>query len=220
MTRRTPPLSDALYDYLLSVSLREPLVLRRLREETAGHPQSDMQISPEQGQLMALLARTIGARRTLELGVFTGYSALAVALALPDDGRVVACDLSEEYTAVARRYWREAGVEHKIDLRLGPAAATLEALLGERQEGAFDFAFLDADKENNDLYYEQLLRLLRPGGLLLIDNAFWGGLVIDPAAQDPATAAIRTLNEKVHHDDRVDLALLPVADGLTLVRKR
>jgi caffeoyl-CoA O-methyltransferase len=220
MSNKTLPLTDALYRYLLDVSLREPEVLRRLREETASHPQSNMQIAPEQGQFMALLVRLMGARTTLEVGVFTGYSSLAVALALPSDGSIVACDVSEEYTAIARRYWQEAGVSDKIDLRIAPAVETLDALLDAGHAEAFDFAFIDADKESYDAYYEHALRLLRPGGLMVIDNVLKGGTVVDPSVTTPAVEAIRVLNEKLHHDERIDLSLLPVADGLTLARKR
>jgi caffeoyl-CoA O-methyltransferase len=220
MTRQTLPLDDRLYRYLLDVSLREPDVLRRLREETASHPAAEMQIAPEQGQFMALLVRLLGARRTLEVGVFTGYSALAVALALPADGRVVACDVSEEYTAVARRWWREAGVEDRIDLRLGPARDTLRRLAADGQAETFDFAFLDADKEPYAEYYELLLGLLRPGGLLMVDNVLAGGRVADPSATDPGVEGIRALNARLRDDERVDLSLLPVADGLALARKR
>lgn len=220
MSNKTLPLTDDLYKYLLAVSLREPEVLRRLREETASHPQSNMQIAPEQGQFMALLVRLIGARTTLEVGVFTGYSSLAVALALPPDGSIVACDVSEEYTAIARRYWQEAGVSEKIDLRIAPAVETLDALLDAGRADAFDFAFIDADKESYDAYYERTLRLLRPGGLMVIDNVLKGGTVVDPSNTTPPVEAIRALNEKLHHDERIDLSLIPVADGLTLARKR
>lgn len=220
MTRRTLPLDDRLYRYLLDVSLREPDVLRRLREETASHPQSDMQIAPEQGQFMALLVRLLGARKTLDVGVFTGYSALAVALALPDDGRVVACDVSEEYTAVARRWWREAGAERKIELRLGPALDTLRQLAESGGADTYDFAFLDADKEPYPEYYELLLRLVRPGGLIVVDNVLANGEVADPAASHPGLEGIRALNAKLRDDPRVDLSLLPVADGLALARRR
>ncbi|MDQ7041736.1 MAG: class I SAM-dependent methyltransferase [Rhodothermus sp.] len=220
MARRTLPLNDSLYDYLLSVSLREPEVLRRLRAETARHPQAEMQIAPEQGQFMALLVRLIGVRRALEIGVFTGYSALWVALALPPDGELIACDLSEEYTAVARRYWEAAGVADRITLRLGPARDTLEALLAEGAAGTFDLAFIDADKESYECYYEQTLQLVRPGGLILLDNLLMGGRVVDPTNREPAVEAIRQLNEKLCRDPRVDYALLPVGDGLGLARRR
>ncbi|MFQ5957833.1 MAG: class I SAM-dependent methyltransferase [Alphaproteobacteria bacterium] len=213
-------ISDALYDYLLNVSLREADVLRRLREETARMPDAAMQIAPDQGQFMALLVELIGARRTLEVGVFTGYSSLAVALALPADGRVVACDMSEEWTAIARRYWAEAGVADKIDLRLGPAIETLDALLEAGEAGRFDFAFIDADKEEYADYYERALELLRPGGLVCVDNVLWSGKVADPGVDDADTLAIRAFNEKLAQDARVSLSVLAIADGLTLARKR
>jgi caffeoyl-CoA O-methyltransferase len=220
MSRQTLTLSDALYDYLLSVSLREPPLLSRLREETAALPHAGMQISPEQGQFMALLAELVGARRVLEVGTFTGYSALVVALALPADGRIITCDVDEEMTAIARLYWAEAGVADKIDLRLGPAVDTLDALLSDGGAGTFDFAFVDADKENYDAYYERALALLRQGGLMVIDNVLWSGAVADPNQKDADTNAIRALNAKLHGDQRVSLSLLPVSDGITLARKR
>jgi len=220
MSRRTLALDDPLYAYLLSVSLREPDVLRRLREETAGHPQAAMQIAPEQGQFMGLLVRLLGARKCLEIGVFTGYSALAVALALPFDGRLVACDVSEEFTAIARRYWEEAGVDPIIRLHLAPAVETLDGLLADGEGGTFDFAFIDADKVNYAGYFERALELLRPGGLVVVDNVLWDGKVADATVNDPDTAAIRALNESLLGDERIDLSLLPVGDGLTLARKR
>jgi caffeoyl-CoA O-methyltransferase len=220
MSRQTLTLSDALYDYLLSVSLREPQLLSRLREETAALPHAGMQISPEQGQFMALLAELVGARRVLEVGTFTGYSALVVALALPADGRIITCDVDEEMTAIARRYWAEGGVADKIDLRLGPAVDTLDALLADGGADTFDFAFVDADKENYDAYYERALALLRQGGLMVIDNVLWSGAVADPNQKDADTNAIRALNAKLHGDQRVSLSLLPVSDGITLARKR
>jgi predicted O-methyltransferase YrrM len=220
MSNRSIVLTDSLYDYMNSVSLREAPVLQALRAETAMLTQRSMQISPEQGQFMALLVRLAGARRCLEVGVFTGYSSLATALALPDDGKIVACDVSEEWTAVARRYWRDAGVAHKIDLRLAPAAATLDALLAAGGEGGFDFAFIDADKGGYLGYYERALRLLRPGGLLLVDNTLWSGRVADPAVTDADTVALRHFNECLHDDQRIDLALVPIGDGLTFARKR
>ena len=219
MSPRTINLDDRLRDYLLEVGVREPDLLRRLREETAGYPLSRMQIAPEQGQFISLLLRLIGAHRTIEVGVYTGYSSLWSALALPGDGLLVACDINEEWTAVARRYWREAGVEGRIRLHLAPAAETLERLHADG-EGPFDFAFIDADKENYGLYYEQCLRLLRPGGLLAFDNVFWGGTVADPTADDPETRALKRLNRALHDDPRVDLSMVPIGDGLTLLRKR
>ena len=220
MSNRTITLTDQIYDYLVDVSVRETDVQRRLREETAKHPESQMQIAPEQGQFMALLVRLLGVQKALEVGVFTGYSALAVALAMLPDGQLVACDVSEEYTAIARRYWEEAGVAHKIDLRIAPATDTLDALLADGQDGAFDFAFIDADKRSYDAYYERALRLLRPGGLILLDNMLRGGRVADPSEDAPGVEAIRALNKKLYTDDRIDLSLLPLADGVTLARKR
>jgi caffeoyl-CoA O-methyltransferase len=220
MSRRTLALDDPLYTYLLSVSLREPDVLRRLRAETAGHPQAAMQIAPEQGQFMGLLVRLLAARKCLEIGVFTGYSALAVALALPFDGRLVACDVSEEFTAIARRYWEEAGVDAIIRLHLAPAIETLDGLLADGEGGTFDFAFIDADKVNYAGYFERALELVRPGGLIVVDNVLWDGKVADATVSDPDTTAIRALNESLLSDERIDLSLLPVGDGLTLARKR
>jgi len=220
MSRRSIEMTDALYAYLLENSLRETDILRRLREETAGLPGAGMQIAPEQGQFMALLAELIGARHCLEIGTFTGYSALAVALALPPDGRLIACDVNEKTTAVARRYWQEAGVAGKIDLRLAPALETLDALLADGAAGRFDFAFIDADKSNYEAYYERCLDLLRDGGLIAVDNVLWGGAVTNPAPGDSDTRAIRALNAKIASDQRVSCSMLPLGDGLTLVRKR
>jgi predicted O-methyltransferase YrrM len=220
MSNRSITLTDELYDYLLAVSLREPPLLRRLREETAADPAARMQISPEQGQFMALVLKLIGARRCVEVGVFTGYSSLCTALALPDDGHIVACDVSEKWTSIARRYWREAGVERKVELRLAPALQTLDALLAAGDAGRFDFAFVDADKENYAGYYERLLELLRPNGLLMFDNTLWSGKVADPRHTDVDTVALRALNEQLHRDERIDVSLTPIGDGLTLVRKR
>lgn len=220
MANRTVAMNDALYDYLLSVSLREPELLRRLREETAALPMAGMQISPEQGQFMGLLIELLGARKTLEVGVFTGYSSLSVALALPPEGRIVACDVNVEWTSIARRYWAAAGVADKIDLRIGPAVDTLDALLQAGEAGTFDFAFIDADKENYANYYDRALQLIRPGGLIAIDNVLWGGKVADPDVQDESVVAIRAINERLHRDERVTLSLLPIGDGLTLALKR
>jgi predicted O-methyltransferase YrrM len=218
--RHTHILTDALYEYLLAVSLRELPVLARLREETAALPRAMMQISPEQGQFMALLAELLDARRVIEVGTFTGYSALVVALALPADGQLITCDVNADTTAIAQRYWAEAGVADKIDLRLGPAVNTLDALLADGGAGTFDIAFVDADKSNYDAYYERGLALLRQGGLMLVDNVLWGGAVADPEHEDEDTNAIRALNAKLHGDERVSLSLLPVSDGISLVRKR
>jgi predicted O-methyltransferase YrrM len=214
-------LDERIADYVMNNSLREPDVLRRLREETiANNPQALMAISPVEGQFMALMLKLIGAVKTLEVGVFTGYSSLCTALALPPHGQVVACDVSEEWTLVARRYWAEAGVADKITLRLAPAVETLDALLGSGQAGTFDFAFIDADKENYDNYYERALKLLRRGGLIIFDNMLWSGRVADPGVQDAETVALRALNEKLHHDERVFVSLLPVRDGMSLAVKQ
>ncbi|CBN59092.1 MULTISPECIES: class I SAM-dependent methyltransferase [Kamptonema] len=220
MSKQTLGLDNPLYDYLLSVSLREPDILASLREETAKHSRAMMQISPEQGQFMGLLVQLMGATKTLEIGVFTGYSSLSVALSLPGNGQIVACDISEEYTAIARRYWQAAGVANKISLQLGPAVKTLDKLLSAGQGGTFDFAFIDADKENYDAYYERSLQLIRTGGLIAIDNVLWGGQVVNSEVQDKDTLAIRAFNEKLRHDPRVTLSLVPIADGLTLALKR
>ena len=220
MSNRTIQLSDELYAYAQRVGVREPDLLRQLREETARLPQSRMQISPEQGALMAMLVGLMGARRCLEVGTFTGYSALSVALALPAEGRLVCCDLSREWTDVARRYWDSAGVADRIELRIGPASDTLDALLADGGADTFDFAFIDADKPNYDAYYERALRLVRPGGVIAIDNVLWSGAVIDPEDDTPDTRAIRALNDKIAGDERVDAVLVPIGDGLTLARRR
>jgi predicted O-methyltransferase YrrM len=213
-------ISGELWEYMRSVTLREPDLMRRLREETSQLPNASFQISPEQGQFMGLLMHLMGARRTIEVGVYTGYSALAVAQALPDDGRVIACDINEEWTAVARRYWREAGVERKIDLRIGRALKTLDDLIASGQGNQFDFVFIDADKTNYANYYERALVLLRPGGLIAVDNVLWYGRVIDAAFDDPDTRAIRAFNAQLKGDGRVWLSMLPVRDGLTLACKK
>ena len=210
---------DHLYAYVLQHSLREHPAQLALREATRSHAYAGMQIGPEQGQLMALLARVVGARRAVEIGVFTGYSALSVALALPDDGKLLACDISAEYTAIGRPHWAAAGVAHKIDLRLAPALQTLDAELAAGAAGHYDFAFIDADKSSYDAYYERCLQLIRPGGLITIDNVLWGGSVAREAT-DADTRALQALNNRLHHDERIDLSLLPIGDGLTLARKR
>jgi predicted O-methyltransferase YrrM len=220
MSNRTISMTDDLYGYLLDASLREPAVLRRLREETAAHPQARMQISPEQGQFMQLLVRLLGARRCVEVGVFTGYSSLAVALALPAEGHILACDVSEEFTAVARRYWKEAGVAGKIELKLAPALQTLDARLEAGEAGSYDFGFIDADKANYAHYYERIFKLLRPGGVVAVDNVLWSGRVLDKADKSEDTAAIRAFNRALHEDGRIDISMLPMGDGLTLARKR
>jgi len=220
MTRRSLDLTDQLYDYLLAISLREPPVMARLRAETAAMPRAGMQIAPEQGQFMGFLVELIGARLCLELGTFTGYSALAIAHALPQDGRLICCDIDAEMTALAERYWAEAGLADRIQLRLGPALDTLAEIEREYPPGSFDLVFIDADKQPYDRYYETALRLLRRGGLVLLDNVLWLGRVADPARNDPDTAALRRLNEKIHGDPRVSLSVLPLGDGLTIARKR
>jgi predicted O-methyltransferase YrrM len=222
MSNRSFGLDEAVYEYLLDHSLREPEILRRLRDETAADPKANMQIAPEQGQFMALLANLMGARNYLEVGVFTGYSSLAMALALPADGEVVALDNSAHWSDVARRYWSEAGVDDRVRLYLDEADRSLETLLTqEGRAGAFDFAFIDADKENYPVYWEYCLELVRPGGLIAVDNVLRYGRVADPAWHgDPVTDAIRAFNDRARDDERVDLAMIPVADGLTLARKR
>jgi caffeoyl-CoA O-methyltransferase len=219
MTTRTLGIPANLYNYLLSISLREPEILTQLRNQTTQHPVGRMQIAPEQGQFMALLVQLIGAKKTLEVGVFTGYSALIVALALPPEGKVVACDISAEFTAIAQRYWQQAKVADKIDLHLAPALETLDKLLAAGEAETFDFAFIDADKSNYDNYYERSLQLIRPGGLIAIDNVLWSGRVADPQVQDNRTKKIRAFNEKLLQDQRISLSLVPIGDGLTLARK-
>ena len=220
MANSTLGLENQLYDYLLSISLREPDILASLREETAKHSMAHMQIAPEQGQFMELLVQLMGAKKTLEIGVFTGYSSLCVALALPPNGQIIACDVSEEYTAIARRYWEAAGVANKISLQLGPAINTLDKLIAEGQAGTFDFAFIDADKENYEAYFERSLQLVRNGGLIVIDNVLWSGRVADPQVQDASTTALRSFNDKLRKDPRVTLSVVPIGDGLTLALKR
>ena len=220
MSRHTINVSDALNRYILEHSVREHPVLAELREATAGMPHAGMQISPEQGQLMQLLVKMSGARRTIEVGVFTGYSALAVALALPPEGRVVACDVSEEWTSVGRRFWQKAGVAGKVDLRIRPAVETLDAMLAAGEAGGYDFAFIDADKGNYLTYYERCLKLVRTGGLIAVDNTLWNGWVAEASHDEDDTRAIRAFNDKVHRDERVDASLVPIGDGMTLARKR
>jgi caffeoyl-CoA O-methyltransferase len=219
MARRTLDLDDRLYDYLLKVGVRENDLLKELRAETSKLSSAGMQIGPDQGAFMHLLAGIIGAKRALEVGTFTGYSSICVASALPADGKLICCDVSEEYTSIARNYWRRAGLESKIELRLGPAVATLDALI-EAKVPEFDFVFIDADKTNYSNYYERALRLVRSGGLIAIDNVLWGGDVADPKENDEDTVAIRALNDKVRADERVTLSMIPIGDGLTLARKR
>jgi len=220
MSSKTLGLSDELSAYLQQVSLRDSELLARLRDETSGMPMAGMQVSAEQGQFMQLLVKALGIRRAIEIGVYTGYSSLCVALAMPDDGRIIACDISEEWTLVARRYWEEAGVAHKIELRLAPALETLDVMLENELNNSFDFAFIDADKTSYKDYYERALALIRPGGLIAIDNTLWNGAVVDESNQTDDTRAIREFNTLVHADERVDISLLPIGDGLTLALKR
>lgn len=220
MSKRTLSVTEDIHRYLVEHSVREPEVLARLRSVTGVMPDANMQIGPEQGQFMAMLVKLIGARRCLEVGVFTGYSSLAVALALPEEGRIVACDVNEKWTDIARQFWREAGVDNKIELKLQPASRTLEELIAANEAGTYDFAFIDADKTGYAGYYEQVLTLLRPGGLMTVDNTLWSGKVADDKEQDADTLALRAFNDKVHRDERVDVSLVPIGDGLTLVRKR
>jgi predicted O-methyltransferase YrrM len=218
MSNKTLCVTEKLYEYMLSISLREPEVLHRLRADTAQEENANMQISPEQGQFMALLVKMLGAKRTLDIGVYTGYSSLCIALALPEDGLVVACDVNRGWTDIARRHWHQAGMEDRIDLRIAPAGKTLAALL-EEESGSFDFAFIDADKANYDIYYEYCLKLVRRGGLIAIDNVLWDGAVADDSINDTDTLAIRALNKKIHSDPRVEISLVPIADGVALARK-
>jgi predicted O-methyltransferase YrrM len=220
MSLRTLPLTDELHGYLLANSLREHPALARLRDETSRLPGAGMQTAPEQAQLMAFLVELIGARRILEIGCFTGYSALAMALALPADGRLITLEANAEPVEIGRRAWRAAGVEDRIEVRLGLAAESLERLLAEGAAASFDLVFIDADKKSYDAYYEKALVLARPGGLILLDNMLWGGAVADPANQERQTVALRALNAKLHRDERIALSLLPLGDGLTLARRR
>lgn len=219
MSAKTLPLTEPVHQYLVAHSVRDLPVLQALRERTAALPMARMQISPEQGQLMQVLVKALGAKRCIEVGVFTGYSALSVALALPRDGRIVACDVSEEWTAIGRDAWQQAGVAHKIDLRLAPALKTLDALLADAGAGTYDFAFIDADKGGYADYYERCLKLLRPGGMIAVDNTLWSGRVADAAENDADTVALRAFNERLHRDERVTVAMVPIGDGLTLVVK-
>ncbi|HJU15545.1 MAG TPA: class I SAM-dependent methyltransferase [Stellaceae bacterium] len=220
MTRRSPNLSDPLYDYLLEVSLREPPAFARLRAETVAMPLGNMQSAPEQAQFIGFLAELIGARLCLELGTFTGYTALWIAAALPAEGRLICCDINADTAAIAERAWREAGFAERIELRLAPAAEILAALEREYAPGSFDLVYIDADKTDQDQYYESALRLVRRNGLILIDNVLWSGRVADPAFNNRSTRAIRQLNRKLHDDERISLSLLPIGDGLSLARKR
>lgn len=219
MSDFTLNLTPELYEYYQQNSVREPEVLQKLREQTHKMSMSQMQISPEQGQFMRLLIELMNAKKTLEIGVFTGYSTLCVALSLPENGKIIACDINVEWTKIAKRFWELAGIAHKIQLILAPATETLEKLIAEGEGGTFDFVFIDADKANYPFYYEKSLELLRPGGLIAIDNVLWSGKVADPSIQDNNTVVLRELNKKIHVDQRVTLSMLPIGDGLTLVRK-
>ncbi len=220
MSKRTLTLDDTLYQYLLDHSVRESTLMRKLREVTALQEASRMQISPEQGQLMSLLVELLGAARIIEIGTFTGYSALCMAQAMPEYGELVCCDVSEEWTDIGRPFWREAGVEKRIRLHIAPALDTLDGLIEKGETGRFDMAFIDADKTNYLSYFERCLKLLRRGGLLMFDNTLWDGAVADPQNQEPDTQALRELNDRLHKDERVSTSLVPIGDGLTLARKR
>jgi len=219
LSTHTIDIDDRLYEYMLDISLREPEVMRKLRDETAKHPMAIMQISPEQGQLMQMLVRMLGAKNCIEVGVFTGYSSLAVALALPSDGRIVACDISEEYTAVGEPFWKDAGIRDKIDLRIAPATETLDAMIAADEAGGYDFAFIDADKPGYPDYFERCLTLLRVGGVIAVDNIFMDGNAADPETTSENAQAMRKFNAMLKGDDRVELSLIPIGDGLTLARK-
>lgn len=221
MSTKILSLTENLHNYLLSVGVRDREILQELRAENNQHPMAVMQIAPEQGQFMGLLVQLLGVKKALEVGVFTGYSSLIVAMAMPADGQLIACDISDEYTAMARKYWEKAGVAHKVDLRIAPALDTLEQLITEGHSNSFDFAFIDADKSNYDNYYERALQLVRPGGLIAVDNVLWSGRVAEPTEQqDNRTKRIHALNEKIHGDERVSMSLVPIADGLMLAMKR
>lgn len=219
MSTRTLNLTDNLYDYVLKYGVREHPILAEVRQWTNDNLPFNIQISPEHGQFMGLMTRLTGARKALEVGVFTGYSSLVASMALPDDGQLIACDISEEYTSTARDFWKKAGVDHKIDLRLAPAAETLQELVNNGHDNSFDMAFIDADKTAIDVYYELTLKLLKPGAWLMIDNVLWSGAVADSEKNDDETKALKALNQKIINDERVDMVLLPVSDGVTLVVK-
>jgi O-methyltransferase len=213
-------MNENILNYITQNSLREPNLLKMLREETANIPERNMQILPEQGQFLRLLVKLIKAKHALEIGVFTGYSGLCIAESLEQNGKLIACDISPEWTSIAKKYWKQANIHQKIELMLGNACDSLQTILHELKENYFDFIFVDADKENYDTYYEFCLKLLRPGGLMVIDNTLWLGYVADSSIQDEATVAVRKLNAKLHKDDRIDLSFLPLADGITLIYKK
>ncbi|VAW63121.1 hypothetical protein MNBD_GAMMA08-189 [hydrothermal vent metagenome] len=220
MGKKTLQLDDSLYEYLLSVSLRENSVLTELRNETNKMEMRIMQISADQGQFMAMLVKLMGVKKIIEIGTFTGYSALAMALALPEDGELIACDISEQWTNTAKKYWQQAGVENKIKLKLASAEDTMKSLLKNNAEATFDLVFIDADKQNQEMYFEYSLQLLRPGGVILVDNVLWNGSVIDDKDDSGDTNAIRLFNQKIFKDNRVDISMIPVGDGITLARKK
>ena len=220
MSTRTLNLTDTLYDYVLQKGVREHPILAEVRQWTNDNLSFNMQISPEHGQFMGLLTKLTRVSKALEIGVFTGYSSLAVSMAMPEDGQLIACDISEEYTSAAQKFWQKAGMDHKISLRIAPAAETLQQLIDDGQSHSFDMAFIDADKTGYDTYYELTLKLLKPGGWLMIDNVLWTGAVADPERTDPDTGALKALNNKIINDDRVEMALLPVSDGVTIIMKR
>lgn len=220
MSRDTLTMSGTLLAYIRNVGVREDADLRRLREETAAHPRAQMQISPEQGQFMALLVELVGARKVVEVGTFTGYSAMWMSKAMGANGRIVCLDVNEEFTSIAKKHWAQANISARIDLRLAPAADSMKAMIAAGEAGQYDFAFIDADKTGYDTYYEFALTLLRPGGLITIDNVLWSGAVVDQSDQSADTKALRALNEKISKDARVTMSLVPIGDGLTLARKR
>ena len=220
MSNTTLDLSPELHKYLLSVSVTESDLLQALRKETLAQEMSVMQISPEQGQMMHLLLKLINGKNAIEIGVYTGYSSVIIASALADSGKLIACDISEEWTGIARKYWRQAGIEHKIDLRLAPAVETLQQLLDDGKHQQFDFIFIDADKENYSRYFDYSVELLKPGGLIMVDNVLWSGRVIDAESNDVDTVAIRAFNKKLLNDSRVEICMIPISDGVTLARKR
>lgn len=220
MSNRSSFLPDRISEYILKTTLREDPVLRDLRETTNKHPRAGMLSGADQVQFLQLLVRLTGAKRCIEVGVFTGYTSLAIAMAMPQDGRIVSCDVSDEFTSIGKPFWKRAGVEQKIDLRLAPATETLDALIANGESGTYDFAYIDADKSGYDAYYERLLQLVHPNGIIGIDNVLWSGEVAEESNQDEDTAALRTLNAKIGKDERVDEVLLSIGDGLTIVRKR
>ncbi len=220
MSLKSINLTENVYNYLLDVSLREPEILQQLRKETATHPMVNMQISPEQGQFLAFLIELLNAKKVIEVGVFTGYSSLCMALALPEDGKLIACDTDKVSTTIAQRYWQAAGISHKVQLEIAPAQETMDRLLSGNEAGTYDFIFIDAEKDEYPDYYERALKLVKNGGVIAVDNVLWSGYPADPEKQDKNTVAIRKFNEQLHFDDRVTISMLPLADGVTLAIKR